>query len=193
MPYSKFGTVYLVENGNVDLRNVGNIHITMEDKESYQGIPRHYSTVITDMKYDKNPEFLHIFDFMGRSMEMYGSGWSRVYSSDNCSIHCLYVASWEHAKGFMFVRNNSGDISYITLIVDMFNPKWWFCYGHSLGFPRQCEDKSKKIDYEEIKDCYRCAFGILIRDHDQYEAKYLSIDELEFIDNAMDEFDERIY
>lgn len=191
MPYSKFGTVYLVENRDMKLSNIGNIHTTLDDKESYQGIPRQYSTVITDMKYDKNPEFLHIFDFMGRKIEYTGCGWTRVYSRDNYSLHCAFIVTWEQAKGFLFVRNDDGDISYLTLIVDMFDPKWGFCYGHSLGFSRWCEDKSKKIDYEEIKDCYRSAFAMQVRDHDQYGADYLNIDELEFMDSAMDEFDER--
>ena len=128
---------------------------------------------------------------MGRKIEYIGFNWSRVYSDDNCSIHCVYVASWEHAKGFLFVRNNNGDISYITLIVDMFNPKLGFCHGYSLGFPRWCEDRSKKIDYEEIKDCYRSTFAMQVYYHDYEGADYLNIDELEFMDNAMVEFDER--
>ena len=77
MPIPKYGTVYLVENSDMKLRNVGSVHTTLEDKKSYNGVPREYPSVITDMKYENNREFKALMEYMGKKIEYSGSGFDK--------------------------------------------------------------------------------------------------------------------
>lgn len=192
MPIPKYGTVYLVENSDMKLRNVGSVHTTLEDKKSYNGVPREYPSVITDMKYENNREFKALMEYMGKKIEYSGSGFECIVDDiNNVSYHTIYIASWEHAKGFLFMRNDNGNISYVTFLVDMFDTRWDFCHGHSINPPRTHTDKSMKIDYEEVKDCYRCSFVNQVRKHDDGESHYLTGDQVEFMRSAMVDFDKK--